>query len=172
LPRQLFTGINHVCVVTSDIDRAVRVWWERYGVGPWTIYRYDGANMSADVDGEPTDFAMRTALANLSPTFRMELMEPLDGRSPYAKSLTAHDGADHVHHVRFEVDDYEGVRSALSEHGLHELMHARFRGAEGVASRFVSSYFASEGDLGLIAEVGYMPPDFRMPDPEELYPPA
>jgi hypothetical protein len=85
--KPFFTGINHICVVTHDIDRAVRMWSDRYGVGPWSLWTKDASNMTAVVDGEPTDFAMRVALCQLSPGFRLEIIQPLDDRSPYAKSL-------------------------------------------------------------------------------------
>src|SRR3954452_481852 len=94
------TGINHVCVVTRDLDRLVRVYWEKYGVGPWTIYSYDESNLKATVDGEPRSFEMRAALAQLGPDSRIELIQPLDETSPYADSLRARGDADHLHHVR------------------------------------------------------------------------
>jgi sulfide:quinone oxidoreductase len=51
MPTPLFTGGNHICIATRDIDRAVRVWWDRYGVGPWPVFSYDAAN--ATVDAQP-----------------------------------------------------------------------------------------------------------------------
>ena len=65
------TGINHVCVVTRDLDRLVRVYWGKYGVGPWSIYRYDAANMQATEESEPIAFEMRAALAQLGPPARI-----------------------------------------------------------------------------------------------------
>jgi hypothetical protein len=38
--------------------------------------------MSAVVEGEPVDFAMRVALCSLSPAARIEIIQPLDDRSP------------------------------------------------------------------------------------------
>ena len=76
--KPFFTGINHICVVTHDIDRAVRTWSDRYGVGPWSLWTKDASNMTAVVDGEPTDFAMRVALCQLSPGFA-------DGDHPAAR---------------------------------------------------------------------------------------
>ena len=62
-----FTGANHLCVVTADLDAAVRAWSDGYGIGPWTIYTKDASNMSAEVDGEPEPFAMRAASARSRP---------------------------------------------------------------------------------------------------------
>jgi len=167
----VFTGINHICVATNDIERAVRTWSDRYGVGPWNLYSYDRGNMSAVVDGQPTDFAMRVALAQLSPTSRIELIQPLDDHSPYARSLARHGGADHVHHVRFDVDDYDASVERLRDQlGLRTAMTAEFSGASAETPRFAGTYFATEEELGFVAEIARAPAGFAMPEPEAVYP--
>jgi catechol 2,3-dioxygenase-like lactoylglutathione lyase family enzyme len=166
----IFAGVNHICVVTRDLDRSVRLWSDRYGVGPWSLYTKDDGNMSALVDGVPTAFAMRVALCRLTPTFRLELIQPLDGRSPYAASLAEHGGADHVHHVRFEVDDYEHAGERLDRLGLGRMLEAEFAGAPGVESRFVGTYYDTRDELGFVVEIGHMPAGFAMPEPELVYP--
>jgi methylmalonyl-CoA/ethylmalonyl-CoA epimerase len=166
----LFTGINHICIVTNDVDRSVRVWSDRYGVGPWSLYTKDASNMSAVVDGTPTEFAMRVALCGVSPTFRLELIQPLDDRSPYARSLAQRGGADHIHHVRFEVEDYDRAGERLRRLDLRRVLEAEFDGAPGVGSRFAGTYYDTEDDLGFIVEIGHLPPGFSMPEPELVYP--
>jgi methylmalonyl-CoA/ethylmalonyl-CoA epimerase len=59
----VFTGVNHICIVTADLDGAVRRWWDRYGIGPWRVFSYDRSNMRAKVDGEAVEVKMRAALA-------------------------------------------------------------------------------------------------------------
>ena len=108
-----FTGINHLGVVTADLDRAVRTWTDRYGIGPWRLYRYGSSNMSAKLDGEPVEFEMRVGLCQLT-NARIELLQPLDERSHYARSLAEHGGADHIHHVRFDVASYDEAPSRPS----------------------------------------------------------
>jgi methylmalonyl-CoA/ethylmalonyl-CoA epimerase len=167
----IFADVNHLCIVTRDLDRSVRAWSDRYGVGPWSVYTKDESNMSVVVDGVATSFAMRVALCGISPTFRLELIQPLDDRSPYAASLTEHGGADHVHHVRFEVDDYGGAAERLDRLGLPRMLDAEFAGAPGVSSSFVGTYYDTRDDLGLVVEIGHVPPGFAMPEPELVYPP-
>ena len=166
----IFTDINHICVVTGDVERAIRVWADRYGFGPWSVYTKDATNMSALVDGEPTEFAIRVALANVSPTFRIELIQPLDERSPYSDSLARHGGADHVHHLRFDVADYDGAGARLAELGRRRLLDAAFDGAPGVGEKFLGTYYDTERELGFVVEIGHAPPGFRMPPPELVYP--
>jgi methylmalonyl-CoA/ethylmalonyl-CoA epimerase len=165
-----FTGVNHICVATHDVDRAVRIWSDRYDVGPWQLWTKDSSNMTAAVDGEPADFAMRVALCGLSPAVRLELIQPLDDRSPYAESLVRHGGADHIHHVRLDVDDYAGAREQLLGLGLDSVLDARFAGAPGVSSVVTATYLATEADLGFLLEIGDVPPGFAMPEPERVYP--
>lgn len=171
MPAPVFTDINHLCIVTHDLERAVRTWAGRYGMGPWNIWTYDSSNMSAKLDGEPIDFAFRVALCQISPTFRLEIIQPLDDRSPYAKSLAERHGADHVQHVRFEVNDYEAASDRLAGLGLRRVFEGEFDAAPGSQERFVGTYFGTEGDLGFIAEIGRAPEGFAMPEPEAVYPP-
>src|SRR4051812_3804014 len=122
----LFTGANHICIATRDLDRAVRVWSDRYGVGPWRVFEYDASNMSAMIDGRPAQFEMRAALAQLGPSFRIEIIQPLSGDNPYADSLEQHGGADHLHHVRLEVADFEAASRRLGDMGLATRLYATF----------------------------------------------
>jgi methylmalonyl-CoA/ethylmalonyl-CoA epimerase len=167
----MLTGLNHVCVVTTDLDRAIRLWADRYGVGPWGVWTKDGTNMTAAVEGRPADFGMRVALASLPSGVRIELIQPLDDRSPYAGSLARHGGADHIHHLRFDVDDYGTAAARLGDDlGLRTILHAEFAGAPGLDGSFTGTYFDTEPELGFVTEIGRAPEGFAMPPPESTYP--
>jgi methylmalonyl-CoA/ethylmalonyl-CoA epimerase len=168
----IFTGVNHVCIVTHDLDRVVRTWADRYGVGPWSMWTKDPSNMTTEVAGEPTELGFRVALCSVSPTFRLEIIQPLDDRSPYAKSLAERGGVDHFHHIRFDVADYEDGAARLDALGLARVFHGEFDAAPGVDGRFVGTYFGTEDDLGFIVEIGKAPQKFAMAEPEETYPAA
>ncbi len=110
-------------------------------------------------------------LAQISPTTRMELIQPLDDRGPYAESLARHAGADHIHHVRFDVADYAASTAALGQDlGLTKIMQAEFDGAPGSPSKFDCAYFATGADLGFVVEIGRAGAGFTMPEPEAVYP--
>ena len=166
------TGINHVCVVTRDLDRLVRVYWEKYGIGPWTIYRYDESNMNATVDGEPRKFEMRAALAQLGPGSRIELIQPLDEESQYAESLRARGEADHLHHVRLDCADYDEALAAATDAGAGVKMSAEFAGGGEDGPAFRCTYVDTEPALGFLLELGEAPSGFTMPSPEATYPPS
>jgi catechol 2,3-dioxygenase-like lactoylglutathione lyase family enzyme len=168
VPDAAFTGINHICVVTADVDRAVQTWADRYGIGPWRLYRYDRSNMAATIEGEPVDFAMRVALCRLGDA-RIELIQPLDDRSHYARSLAARDGADHIHHVRLDVASYGESARRLRELGLPAVFDAAFRPA-GEGRALEATYFGTAEELGFTVEIADMPEGFAMPAPERVYP--
>lgn len=167
----MLTGLNHVCVVTTDLDRAIRLWADRYGLGPWGVWTKDASNMTAAVEGRPTEFELRVALASLPSGVRIELIQPLDDRSPYAQSLARHGGADHIHHLRFDVESYDAAAAKLGgELGLRTILHAQFAGAPGLEGSFTGTYFDTESELGFVLEIGEAPAGFAMPPPDDVYP--
>jgi methylmalonyl-CoA/ethylmalonyl-CoA epimerase len=173
LPEELplFAGANHICIVTADLDGAVRRWWDRYRVGPWRVFTYDRSNMDATIDCQPADFRMRAALAQLGPAFRVEIIQPLDDRSLYAASLRKNGGADHIHHVRLDVWDFAGARTDLEALGLDIRFDATFTGKSPDGDRVRGMYFDATDDLGFLLEIAEAPPGFSMPNPDYVYPP-
>ena len=166
----MFSGPNHICIVTADLDGAVRRWWDRYRVGPWRVFTYDRSNMDAAIDGEPAEFEMRVALAQMGPAFRVEIIQPLDDRSLYAASLRESDGADHIHHVRLDVPDFARAEDELRALGLAVRFDGSFRGRSPDGD-VRGMYFDATGDLGFLLEIGDAPPGFCMPEPDYVYPP-
>jgi methylmalonyl-CoA/ethylmalonyl-CoA epimerase len=166
----MFTGANHICVVTADLDGAVHRWWDRFRVGPWRVFTYDRSNMEATMDGHPVDFEMRVALAQLGPAFRIEIIQPLDDQSLYAASLRKSGGADHIHHVRLDVSDFAGARTDLEALGLDIRFDASFTGKSPDGDRVRGMYFDATDDLGFLLEVAEAPPGFSMPSPDYVYP--
>ena len=165
---QLFTGANHVCVVTADVDRAVRTYADRYGVGPWSVFEFDGSNMDVMIHGEHVDFGMRVGLCSLGPAFMIELIQPIGDGNVYSDSLAAHGGADHFHHVKLEVADFAHASEHLDGLGLAKPLDGRFDGEAGSKAHGV--YYDTVGDLGFLVEIGELTPDFAMTAPEYVYP--
>jgi methylmalonyl-CoA/ethylmalonyl-CoA epimerase len=166
----VFTGLNHICIVTADLDRAIRTWSDRYGVGPWSVYGYDRTNMTATVGGEPAGFTMRVALCQLGPNVRLELIQPVDGDSPYSQSLAERHGTDHIHHVRLDLNDYAESRAHLDGLGLSVELDATFRGDNPDGPRLTATYFNATDELGFIVEIVDRPDGFTMPPPQSVYP--
>jgi methylmalonyl-CoA/ethylmalonyl-CoA epimerase len=128
--------------------------------------------MQATIDGEPVDFDMRVALAELGPAFRIEIIQPLDDRSLYAASLRKSGGDDHIHHVRLDVPNFTRAKEELEALGLPVRLDATFTGKEPDGDRVRGMYFDATSDLGFVLEIGDAGPGFSMPDPDYVYPPA
>ncbi len=161
-------GLAHVGVVTADLDRAVRIWSDRYGVGPWRFWTYRDERVTARAFGDPIPVAIRIARCGLADGTAVELLQPLTGDGPFAASLAAHGGADHLHHVKLAVDDAVGVSARLDALGRERSLDARFTGAGAGTAR--SAYFETQEELGFRLEVGDHPADFRPTAPEATYP--
>lgn len=168
----IFTGGDHLCVVTRDLDAAVRRWADRYGVGPWHVYVYDATTMTATYCAVAGSFPMRAALCSLADGFRLELIEPLTDAGPYHDSLLAHGDADHLHHVRLTALDSPTATAVLADNGHEVVFSAAFAGADATGPRLRASYFDTLGDLGFLLEVVDRPESFAMPDPASVYPPV
>ena len=166
--KDLFTGVAHVCVVTADVDRLVRVFADRYGIGPWRVYVYDRSNMKVAVDGEGSDFSMRVALGSVG-NCGIELIQPTGGRNPYTESLARHDGADHVHHLKFDVSEFNAAAGHLEGLGMARTLDGLFSGVDSKAQAH-GVYFPTESDLGFTLEIGEMHEAFEPAPPEYTYP--
>jgi catechol 2,3-dioxygenase-like lactoylglutathione lyase family enzyme len=152
----IFSGFNHFCVITADLDRAVATWTERYGVGPWTTFELAPGSSVSELDGEPS-FGALIGLAQLGEHARVELIQPLGDAGLYAESLRAHGGADHFHHVRLDIDDFETARDRMDALGVPKLMHGR--AATGVRAGTEAIYYDTRADLGVPVEIVRSPQD-------------
>jgi|GEM_PF-6478551 len=170
-PRPVFTGADHLCVVTRDLDAAIRTWSDHYGVGPWQVYAYDESTMEATYCDVTGAHPMLAALCSLDDTFRLEVIQPLTEAGPYHDSLTAHGDADHLHHVRLAAVDAAVARAALTRQGREVVYDAAFAGADATGPRLHASYYDTVPDLGFLLEVVERPTSFAMPDPVRVYPP-
>lgn len=165
----VFTGINHICIVTGDIDRTVRVWADRYRIGPWRVHTYPASLIAAQVDGKPEAFAIRVGFCRFAAGTRIELIQPLDDHGPYARSLTEHAGADHLHHLRLDVSDFAASLDRLTGLGLRESLSAVFTGPDPSTSA-TAKYLSTGGDLGFTTEIAAVSPGFSDPPLDYVYP--
>lgn len=152
-------------IVSGDVDRAVRIWADRYGIGPWSIFRFEPANMTEmTVGGRPVEYAMKIALAMLGPMM-LEIIEPLDDRSIYATSLAEHGGRDHVHHILCGTDDYEATLADFRARGIEAAQTGHMTQTDATFA-----YLATEVDLGFALEIVKMPEVLTLPEPLAVYP--
>jgi hypothetical protein len=161
-PKPLFQGVAQVGVVVRDLDAAMRDYWELYGIGPWRIYTFDPSTVETMIfRGRSVQFAIRLASAEIG-GMNWELIQPLDEQSLFAEFLREH--GEGLHHIAFDVPDYEGTLAICRRRGIEVLHSGLPRPGKGGPY----SYLDTQATLRCIAEIwpGVDPP----PPPEATYP--
>ena len=106
----------HIGWVVRDCAAAQRELGARLGAGPFVSAGTEARFDQALVHGKPVPFSLRIAFGVLGGVL-IELLEPLDDRSPHAEFLDAH--GEGMHHLAFLVPDFDeqlaAVRTARPE---------------------------------------------------------
>ena len=160
----IFREVVQVSFATNDLDSFVKVWNDKYGVGPWEVMDLDASRLTdTTIDDDPVEYGMRLARARIGQNIVIELCEPLDDRSIYAESLRRHGGANHVHHIMCRTDDYDQTLQEFSERGVGNAMGGSFNGLD-------YAYLDAVDDLGIWIELSKVPVNFEVPAPDSVYP--
>ena len=107
----------HIGWVVRDCAAAQRELSERLGAGPFVSAGDEARFDNTLVHGKPVPFSLRVAFGPLGGVL-LELLEPLDDRSPHAEFLASH--GEGPHHLAFLVDDFDEQLAAAS--GLARLI--------------------------------------------------
>jgi methylmalonyl-CoA/ethylmalonyl-CoA epimerase len=157
----LFTETLQISIVVPDLDAAVRVYADEYGIGPWAIYEFNPETVRDMRErGEAVQRRWRLALATVGGV-QWELVQPLDPDSVYARFLAEHGPG--VHHVGVGVRDYAAATAELAARGHDVLLGGEYKGV-------TFSYHSTDRDLGVIAELFDRPPGVEHV-PDATYPP-
>jgi methylmalonyl-CoA/ethylmalonyl-CoA epimerase len=122
-PKEIFNNFVQVGIVVMDIERSIRNLSKIFGIEPFRVIDWppmDREDIERFYYGEPSVFTARMAFAELGP-IELELIQPLEGESIWADFLQTH--GEGIHHIRFNVDEIEGVINYLSEHGVESAQH-------------------------------------------------
>lgn len=160
--KPVFNKLLQVAVVVSNLEDAMKKYWEEYGIGPWAIYTFDPSTVNHMViRDESTEYAMRLALTTIGDV-GWELIEPLDDKSIYAEFLRNH--GEGLHHVAFDVDDYDKTLAAFRDKGIGVLQGGTFSG-------MTYTYLDTTDTLSTIVEIySQKPSEFQGPPPEAVFP--
>lgn len=135
-------AIDQLGFVTNDLAHAVQSWTDRFGVGPWTVYR--NVKMQGEYKGQPTTVVINVALGYRG-TEQIEFIEVASQTpSPYQNE----DGTPlaGLHHVAWIVEDLDAAASELEAKGLVPVFKAH-----NPAVRVV--YFADVKEPGVLFEL-------------------
>ena len=106
--------VRQIGIVVEDVSRVAEYYETTLGIGPFSIVdnvRLDGVLLR----GRAVETAMKVAFAQSGP-IQIELIEPLEGENIYTEFLAAR--GEGLHHLGFEVDDFEGTLAAFKERGI------------------------------------------------------
>lgn len=156
-------GISQLAILVPDLEKAVRNFSDRYGIGPWQIYTYQKPLVKKmTFKGIEADYSMRIALSNIG-DMRIELIKPLEGDSIYQDFIIKHGYG--LHHVGLVVEDIDEALEIANNNGLNVIMDGSGFGLDGDGHY---AYLDTEGELGFILEL-IQRPKKRVP-PEKTYP--
>jgi methylmalonyl-CoA/ethylmalonyl-CoA epimerase len=147
-PKDIFNNFVQIGVVVADLDTAIQNLNQIFGIGPFRVVDWPPLGRT-DIEkyyhGEPGQYTARMAFTELGPV-ELELIQPLQGQSIWADFLRDRGGG--IHHIRFNVDDTQKVKSYLAENGIQAAQHG-----SGIRPGTTWMNFASEDKVGFVIEV-------------------
>jgi hypothetical protein len=160
--KPVFKDVLQVGVVVEDLDKTMKTYADKYGVGPWKVYEFNKDTVAdMKIDGERQEYAMKLALADIGGV-QWELIEPLDEISDYSEFLKEH--GEGIHHVALDTESYDEVLEFCDENEIDQLQYGYW------GKNFHYDYRKTQDDLKCIVELYGPDEDFEWPEPVEVYP--
>lgn len=150
--------IIQVAHVVRDIDRAMKHYWEVFGIGPWEVYTFaPPAVRDSMVRGKPSNHTYLLAVTWRG-DLQLELMQPLTGRSLYDEHLeTKGEG---IHHVKLYYPNCAEALARFAAEGIAVIQSGKIDDDEFY-------YLDTERLFGYVIEIGnngkIRPPERRYP---------
>jgi methylmalonyl-CoA/ethylmalonyl-CoA epimerase len=110
MPPPRLPELFHIGWVVRDCAAAQQELSTRLGAGPFVSTGKEARFDQALVHGKPTPFSLRIAFGVLGGVL-LELLEPLDDRSPHAEFLDTH--GEGIHHLAYLVPDFDEQLAAI-----------------------------------------------------------
>ena len=104
--------INHVAIVVRDVDQAARVFGDVFSADVPTPQIVTGLPFAAGYRDGTTGVKITTFSTG---NVRLELIEPLDGPSPWKDFLDQR--GEGIHHLAFDMGDYNQTITMLQDKG-------------------------------------------------------
>jgi methylmalonyl-CoA/ethylmalonyl-CoA epimerase len=133
--------VNQVGIVVRDMDKAIKNYWEIFGISFPKVVVPDYFNRV--YRGKPENFRMKIGLAIMG-ELQIELIQPLEGKTIYGEFLEK--WGDGIHHLGFDLNNLDERVAAFQKLGIGVLMSG-----ERVGGKF--AYMDTEGTVGIIIEL-------------------
>jgi catechol 2,3-dioxygenase-like lactoylglutathione lyase family enzyme len=111
--------ISQIGIVVRDMQKAVEYYQGVFGLGPWTVY--ESTPDKYWFKGDPSHMRLRQGKAMLG-GIEIELVQPLEGESTFHEFLRQR--GEGLHHLAFNVEDYEATVRRFEEAGFKPLLQA------------------------------------------------
>ena len=157
MKKPLFTKVLQIGFVVEDCEKTARIYAEKYGIGPWSIY---GPKCMAEVKQYGKDCPMQLKVASaFLEEIELEFIEPLDDLSLYADFLKKH--GEGLHHLALESNFAETMDFCEKE-----TVPVVLSGVFGVGEDF--AYIDPSEDIKCIVELYNSRPNSSYPQPDKI----
>jgi methylmalonyl-CoA/ethylmalonyl-CoA epimerase len=121
-----FSKLAHVGVVVRDMDKAIER-LSSLGIGPFEAISVPPATGKPLFRGRPFDLDLKVkGLAAKIGEVKLELLQPVDGDSPWKEFLDSK--GEGIHHIAFAVDDIDKEVAKFTEQGVSILLSGKWQG--------------------------------------------
>jgi len=165
IKKSFFKKVRQVGIVVNDIKETVKTYHDKYGYGPWELYKYyspkvkDMYYMGKKINQE----FITTAPVPMIGEVELELIEPESEKNIYADFLKKYN-REGIQHVSFTYNlSFVEVLAFHRNKGHKILQKGNINGA-------IYIYVDTTKDLKFISEPLYVPQNFKMPKYDFIYP--
>jgi methylmalonyl-CoA/ethylmalonyl-CoA epimerase len=145
-PAPAFNKTMQIGIVVPDVEHAVSIYQERYGIGGWQIMEVGSENThDVRLHGRPVDWKSKIAVTMVG-SVMWELIQPVRDDDLFGQFLTRRGGVGGVHHIAVATPDYRAVVEGQTQDGKTPILSGSFSGVE-------VQYLNTESDLGVILEI-------------------
>ena len=139
---------SHLGIVVKDMDQAMEYYSSTFGWGPFQVQELDMKMIPLLLRGKPGSGRFKAATAWVG-SMVIELFQVLEGETPYTDFLRGK--GEGIHHLGFQIDDFDGALAALTQEGIEPIFQGRF-GEQAFA------YFSTDKIGGVVFELSNFSP--------------
>jgi catechol 2,3-dioxygenase-like lactoylglutathione lyase family enzyme len=110
--------VEQVGIVVKDMDKAIEFYGAVFGWGPFNVSEFE--LKGCIYRGKPSDCRLKLAMAQSGPV-EIELIQVLEGETPHSEFLR--EKGEGLHHLRFSVDDLDGVLAEWAKEGVEPVWY-------------------------------------------------
>lgn len=144
--RPAFTETMQLGIVVPDVEAAVRIYRDVYGIGGWQIMEIGSENTeNVRLYGRPVEWKSKIAITMVG-SVMWELIQPINENDLFGRFLAERGGVGGVHHIAVSTPDFQRVVQEQAARGNESILSGTFSGVE-------VHYLSTERELGVILEV-------------------